>query len=491
MKKLYFLLCLITLNFQAQNLGSLDTSFGINGMTEYLYSAPSKGYYNYGMQITPTNKIISAGRSTWGCTNNSSYEYFFVRFNLDGTPDSTFGVNGAQSLSNAQPYDIQKLQNSNNYYYRSGAMLKKIDENGLIDPNFSYAVPNSNFFMYAETPTDDIIVVRRGPQNPYPVIDKINSNGTINTSFGVSGTISFPQLNNCFIEQIIMDSSGNYYFVGRIQNINSSSNYHVIVIKTDQNGNLITTFANNGIYNSTYLLPSSQSEYYPINAHTTNDNGIIIISRASQLRMEKLTDTGQLSTSFSNGIKVTPSFFSSTFIFDNKLYLFNGSSYNGSGYSLTRYNLDGNLDSSYNNQGSISFPAYTILATTSQANIQDGKIVIAENVENSYCAQMNWKLIMKRYYFDSAALSTSEMSHNDIITYPNPVNNYLYLQHPKAKKIFLIEIYSTDGKLIRKFLNPNRYGDAYKIYLGDIQAGNYFLKVTNESQTFRTKIIKK
>lgn len=482
---------LITINFQAQNLGSLDTSFGINGITEYLYSAPNKGYYNYSMQITPGNKIISGGRSTWGCTNTSNYEYFFVRFNLDGTPDSTFGANGALSLSTAQPYDIKKLRNSNNYFYRVGASLKKIDENGLLDPNFSYTAANSNFFMYAETTTDNIIVVRRGPQNPYPVIDKLNSNGTFNASFGVNGTVSFPQLNNCFIEQIIMDSIGNYYFVGRIQNIYSSSNYHVIVIKTDQNGNLITTFANNGIYNSTYLLPSSQSEDYPINAHATNDNEIIIISRATQLRMEKLTDTGQLSSSFSNGIKTTPTFFSSTFIYNNKLYLFNGSSNNGNGYSLTRYNMDGNLDSSYNNQGFISFPAYTTLATKSQPYIQDGKIVIAENVENYYCSQLNWKLIMKRYHFDSAVLSTSELSQKDIVTYPNPVTNYLYLQQPETKTISLIEIYTIDGKLIRKFVKPNRSGDTYKIYLGDVQAGSFFLKVTDENQTYITKIIKK
>jgi len=62
--------------------GSLDNSFGVNGI-----ATVSDGSFT-GVAIQPDGKIVATG------TRNSSETVDVIRFNANGTPDNTFGVQG-------------------------------------------------------------------------------------------------------------------------------------------------------------------------------------------------------------------------------------------------------------------------------------------------------------------------------------------------------------------------------------------------------------
>lgn len=73
--------------------GSLDTGFGTDGVAKYGYS----GYnYAWGQTLMPDGKIIIAGTSQIGTLNTP----ILLRFNKNGTLDSTFGEDGVLSFEN-------------------------------------------------------------------------------------------------------------------------------------------------------------------------------------------------------------------------------------------------------------------------------------------------------------------------------------------------------------------------------------------------------
>ena len=81
-----------------------------------------------------------------------------------------------------------------------------------------------------------------------------------------------------------------------------------------------------------------------------------------------------------------------------------------------------------------------------------------------------WKYINQ---LNCTSTNTEEytLSKNNLIIFPNPVKDYLYVQ--SAKKISKIDIYNLHGQLFRSFdLQHNNH----KILLADLPSGQYFLK---------------
>src|SRR6185295_19058268 len=68
--------------------GSLDSTFGINGKT----TTPIGSHDDYGLSIAlqPDSKIVVGGYINNGLNN----DFALLRYKSDGSPDSTFGTNG-------------------------------------------------------------------------------------------------------------------------------------------------------------------------------------------------------------------------------------------------------------------------------------------------------------------------------------------------------------------------------------------------------------
>lgn len=82
------------------------------------------------------------------------------------------------------------------------------------------------------------------------------------------------------------------------------------------------------------------------------------------------------------------------------------------------------------------------------------------------------------------ATTTSSMTDNTMIVYPNPANNFIVLQHaPQAN----VSFYREDGVMVKNFpISANGVLD-----ISELNSGIYFLRVNNSNQVNWFKLIKR
>lgn len=81
---------------------------------------------------------------------------------------------------------------------------------------------------------------------------------------------------------------------------------------------------------------------------------------------------------------------------------------------------------------------------------------------------------------------------NDVETqfinvYPNPVEDFLYLDLPDNAQASQIDVFSLDGKVQKTFSGQSVQE---LLYLADLEKGLYILKVEAEGQEFTAKVLK-
>ena len=139
--------------------GSLDTSFGTNGKVTTVPIGPSNEGYPNAVAIQSNGKIVVVGTVGVDDTRDSNHEYFAViRYNANGVLDNSFG-NGGIVLTN------------------TGLIL---NEQSSWDIASSVAIQSDG----------KIVVAGHSNYNMQDIaIVKYNSNGTLDTGFGVAGIV--------------------------------------------------------------------------------------------------------------------------------------------------------------------------------------------------------------------------------------------------------------------------------------------------------------
>ncbi|UPQ79011.1 T9SS type A sorting domain-containing protein [Flavobacterium azooxidireducens] len=200
------------------NNGSIDTSFGSNGKKILNFPNNSRRYSISQMELVGTNKIIIAGNSTLNNTSVNEKDIFVAKLNIDGSFDSSFGVNGL-SILNITNYSENVAELS---FYDNGDFI------------LTGTIYNDNDSNYSET-----------------VIAKFNSNGSLISGFGTNGIKILSLINSSnslqeFVRTSIIDE--NFIYIGgSYRTTYSYYNYNGFVCKLDINGDFVTDFANQGI----------------------------------------------------------------------------------------------------------------------------------------------------------------------------------------------------------------------------------------------------
>lgn len=191
--------------------GSVDTSFGNNGVAVY------DGYEISAAEdicLQEDGKILIGGM--WvGDGHNIA---FFARFNANGTLDTAFGNNGGVELT------------VGNYYTgQSFTTAIDVDKEGNV-------VAAGHFWVANEPLQYDIFVTR------------YDNNGVLDTSFGNNGiNILRPtQGASNYISDMVVASDSTIYLSGRICVYYTTFDF--LALGLDKNGALNANFANNGIF---------------------------------------------------------------------------------------------------------------------------------------------------------------------------------------------------------------------------------------------------
>ncbi len=253
---------LITM-IKVNDSGNTDSSFGNNGvkMLHLLGTDESVG----ALLVQPDRKIIAIGNKTPGVVDSSGIA--FVRYQPNGTTDSSFGLNGKGGYPDYNiTFRSAALQSTGkiiisgtSYDFETGGInniVFRLNGNGSVDSSFgtSYryispalngaylpsniCVLNDNRIITAQNLPDD--------QGGYIAITRLTANGVPDNSFGSNGTtILYIDTAHYYANNMVLQADGKM-LISAEQNIGDSITRYIL-IRLLANGTLDNSFDADGI----------------------------------------------------------------------------------------------------------------------------------------------------------------------------------------------------------------------------------------------------
>lgn len=341
----------------ASGISSLDTAFN-----------RPYGYAIYGHDVSdsasasaiqPDGKIVLAGSAFNGVHSN----LLIIRLNGDGSMDGSFGNKGAATYGNGYDnYGFAMTVRSNGKILVAGCsyngrnydvLLVQFNSNGTLDSTFgtggvvSYTSGVNNFGYALSVQLDGKIVVAGQTHNGmnYDVLLlRFNSNGTLDGTFGKAGVVAYDSGNNDYGCALSIQQDGKIVVAGITFN---GINNDVLLLRFNTSGTLDTTFGKAGV--------------------ATYDSG---------------RDDSGLAVALQQDGKIVVA----------------GSTFNGvdSDVLLLRFNTSGTLDRAFGKAGVVTYNHNCNEYAVAVAMQPDGTIVVASNCFND----TNYSAIVLTYNGD-------------------------------------------------------------------------------------------
>ena len=435
--------------------GSLDTTFGTDG----------KAVSDLGQDYSVINNAIvqQDGKILVSCetaTFGNSSEYFLIRYNNNGSLDTSFGNNGktmlggltailplpngkiiiASQVSDAQDNPFLNLKRINN----DGSLDATFDNNVLLTINgFIYGS------IYSTLQLDGKIVVVASIPNQAGKIGfykiRYHSDGTIETSYA-NGLNVFEY--NCVANGIFLRNDGKIYVTGKSAGydpINQIYSSKFLVACYDTNGNLDSNYSTDGV--ATSLM--GDNVYNSIQSVAMQADGKFIVA---------LTKLEQ------NPANPTPE------------------TYN---VVVTRFNFEGGNDVGFGTDGVIETAFFDSYDEAFSVALQsDNKIVLACTTDTG----MNRDFGLIR--FTNNILSNENFNIDtsfNCILFPNPTQNTLNIKFPEN-----VESTSTSLKIFdllgQEVLQSNKNNT--KIDVSQLQKGIYIVSLSTNYGNWNGKFVK-
>ena len=443
--------------------GSLDSSFGSNGMVDIAVGAG--GGWATGVKIQPDGKIVVGGQVH---DNNGKWCFGIIRLNADGSLDNSFNGTGAAIVSAGNLYD------------------------------YCMAI--------ALQPDGKIVAVAQSRSSGPPIIQfgvvRINSNGTIDNTFGTGGALMTSIGNSIAAPSCVAVQPDGKILVGGSSGLGAGPPNSFALIRYNNNGTLDTTFGTGG-KDTTFFggggstgSSSDDDEGYSLALQL---DGKIIFAGTSNLgsdtvvplTMLRYNIDGSLDNSFGINGKVRQimpfgySGYARTLLLqpDNKIVLsgvcYSPSPLIGAYFVLSRYISTGSLDSTFGINGIVvdSLDHSHDNEIWSSALSPEGKIIVGGNSGVGFT--------IARYLSGlNVGVPPIPQQNNELLIYPNPADNNLHVHYLNAgEKPTAINIFDITGKLVLTKPCTNFTGDM-DIDVIELPQGMYFVKVGSAAKKF-------
>jgi uncharacterized delta-60 repeat protein len=447
--------------------GTLDSSFGNNGKVLSDFSES----IDFGIQHVVLNngKIVVA-------VNSSHINYNLMGFNSDGTLDTTFGVNGKVSTTvsnNNNNSNITILaKDLNDKIWAFGNYIAKYNADGSLDTSFSSdGIMENNFLdLKSATIQSDGKLLIGGMKNSKPTIVRLQNDGNLDTQFGNNGYYINSQRNEYAVANLKIDNNGNIIFV-----INDGSN--TFLYKININGIINSTFGGIG-----YVTTNVNSLDFK-NIDLLSDGRIILGYYGSYFKRylnnglldPSFSEDGQINHSFPNAISYTNKVVAQP---DGKTIVTYTNELNSNqNIVVTRLNYDGTIDTTFGTNGCTEIDYQGKNNNGNFISLFEDKILITGTLINNN----NQDVALYRFNNDYV-VGVSDLLKASTKVFPNPFTDYLNIESDMGA-IDSITIYDTKGSLCGTYNNN-------QIDLSHLKAGMYFVKITQNDKSFVAKVFK-
>ncbi|WP_018615899.1 Ig-like domain-containing protein [Segetibacter koreensis] len=307
--------------------GSLDNTFDRNGKLTHSFTSKEAQTEYIGAAIQTNGKILAAGHTQKGIYEQ---EHFVIRYNTDGSIDSSFANKGRQVIE-------------------------------------------LHIIALAIQTKDRILVASAKPLNEasYNILSRYNANGNLDSTFAGRGAM---MLDFYTVTSIAIQGDGKIIVAGF--GTEDGEFYSPKVARYDINGAIDSSFSNDG---KQYIDLGS------IDAIAIQSDGKILVGDAyvgdNNIRLARLNSDGTLDSSFANkGMQITSGSDDVTSIaFGNKGKIVVGSFNHNQNLSsfIGVYNSDGNPDNNFSDEGKLIRDFGDGTTNSQSVAVQsDGKIIV-------------------------------------------------------------------------------------------------------------------
>jgi uncharacterized delta-60 repeat protein len=328
--------------------GDLDTSFGGGDGIVTTLRAGTDDNESYSVVIQGDGKIVVAGYSWIGSISRS--DFALVRYDTDGTLDTSFGTGGQVTTNFGSSSEIRSITLQSD---------GKIVAAGVSDDNFAIA--------------------------------RYNSNGTLDNTFSGDGKLTTDIGSFDGIYSIAIQSDGKIVAVG-----GSGNNFAIARYGT--NGDLDNTFSGDG-----KLTTDFGSSLESFESVVLQSDGKIVAAGYSDgnFALARYGTNGDLDNTFSIDGKVTTNLGAIEEInsialqSDGKIV---AAGYSGSDFFIARYKTNGDLDDTFSGDGIVTTDIDSSDDGLNSVVVQsDGKILTAGYTDN---AGFSYLMVIARYNTD-------------------------------------------------------------------------------------------
>jgi uncharacterized delta-60 repeat protein len=413
--------------------GELDPTFGSGGKVITPVSSLADGAA-LAVAVQSDGKIVAVGPSNSGTTSAPNYDFALVRYNTDGSLDSSFGTGGKVAT----------------------------DLGGIHEVAWGVALqPDGKIVVAGESGSSTTIKDF--------ALARYNTNGTLDSSFGTGGKVITPVSSLADgAGAVAIQSDGKIVAAGYSNSGTASAvNRDFTLLRYNANGTLDNSFGVGG----KVITDFGSSIDDQANAMAIQSDGKIIAvgyyglasSAGADYALARYNVDGSLDTSFGTGGKVVTPVGNT---YDEALavaiqadgkFVVAGISHNGANndFSLVRYNTNGSLDNSFGTGGKVITAIGSGDDNASGVAIQsNGKIVVAGESNSGTSTAPNYDFAVVRYNTDGS-LDTSFGTGGKVITPISSRNDFVYAATIQADgKIIVAGSSSTNFALVRYLGDP-------------------------------------
>lgn len=395
--------------------GTIDSTFGQDGIVKTVIG--NAHTYLEDLVVQSDGKIIAVGGNGEATVD---INYALARYNSNGTLDNTFGVNGIVTISPSsnderlyavriQPDGKIVAAGSNRSIAGQGAFgLIRLNSNGTLDTSFGNNglvatwIDSTSSNAYSVLLQDDGKIVAGGSHtlglgSNLMVLIRYNSNGSVDTSFGNDGIVTtlITYHDACYSLAQQQD--------GKIIALNGGDGVidDVILVRYNYDGTIDSTFGNNGI-----LITDLGAQEDVSSVKLQNDGKILVSGKtghpnAWDFLIIRYNSDGSFDNTFgSNGVLTysyapTSSEGGASLVIQNdgKIVVTGTITYPGITSVILRFNSDGTLDDTFGIDGIVTVSDEVPYGRGIRLQGNDKILTIGNSIVDG-----NFSFFISRYY---------------------------------------------------------------------------------------------